>query len=300
MLNGGFYFIFCLAKELFCSSAEAQAVTVSGGCSAAGHSVLIQTRFLCWHQTWWVFISHLLLWNTWAGEAGGVCRSLHCGLCVRRCWLLALAWVGNCYELMCCHLLLPHHSYLHQNYKIMDCWSFMLCSCSLWHRGLVCVGDLRPRAGGECVWDSPRTVPVSRGPRLCVLSDPQAPHGAPLLLLQLEMSQEESSGGGGSGFWVSGAGRDLLKEPSGPHLVLCGFTRGPFRGVAAWAQGFDCSLTQAVGWSHPELWSLEEPFLLDWRCPSVCIPWQCATCSPSTAPWLQCWICDVHAWRRGW
>lgn len=66
------------------------------------------------------------------------------------------------------------------------------------------------------------------------------------------------------------------------------------------AQGFDCSLIQAVGWSHPELWSLEEPFLMDWRCPSVCLSWQCASCDPFTAPWLQFWICDVHAWRRGW
>lgn len=30
MLNGGFYFMFCLAKVLFCSSAEVQAVAVLG------------------------------------------------------------------------------------------------------------------------------------------------------------------------------------------------------------------------------------------------------------------------------
>lgn len=78
----------------------------------------------------------------------------------------------------------------------------------------------------------PRTVPVSRRPRLGVLSDLQAPYGAPLLLLQLEMPQEEALGREGRGSWVSGAGQGWAEGASGPLWCSVPHQRC-LRGVAA-------------------------------------------------------------------
>lgn len=98
MLNSGFCFMFWLAKRLFCSPAESQAVL-----GVAGLSALIQTGFLCWYHTWWVFIS--FLWNTWAHQGGtsswGMCRSCTV-VCVSggaACWSCvwfkaAMDWCG--------------------------------------------------------------------------------------------------------------------------------------------------------------------------------------------------------------
>lgn len=124
-----------------------------------------------------------------------------------------------------------------------------------------------------CVWDNPRTVPVSGGPGWVSSVIPR-------LLMVLHCSfcswrklwevREEGAG-------CQEQGRDGLKEPQG-HSGALFFTRGALGGWLLW------------------LWSLEEPFLLDWRCPSV---------SHGTVPvmvlsLLHFWICDVHAGRRGW
>lgn len=127
--------------------------------------------------------------------------------------------MGNCHGLMWHHLLLSPHSHLHQNYKIMGCWSFMLCSCS--------VGHFEPRAEGVCLRQS-QDSPSVRRPRLGELSDPQAPYGAPLLLLQLE----EALGSEGRGCWVSGAGQGWAEGASGP-LWCSVLHQRCFRGVAA-------------------------------------------------------------------
>lgn len=101
-----------------------------------------------------------------------------------------------------------------------------------WAAGASCfvpalLDTLSPEQRG-CVWDNPRTVPVSRRPRLGELSDPQAPYGAPLLLLQLE----EALGSEGRGCWVSGAGQGWAEGASGP-LWCSVLHQRCLRGVAA-------------------------------------------------------------------
>lgn len=96
MLNGGFCFMFCLAKVLFCSPAEAQAVAVPGGCSAAGNSVLIQdfcADIRPGEVLFHIFPCRIAGHSRVAPGAGGCVAPCCCGVCARRCWLVALSLV---------------------------------------------------------------------------------------------------------------------------------------------------------------------------------------------------------------
>lgn len=106
---------------------------------------------------------------------------------------------------------------------------------------------------------------------------------------------------GEEGFGCQELGRDQLKEPSGPQGALWLHQRS-LMGVAALVFGPRVWLQPNPGCGLEPSWAL-----IPWRTLVAglkvsiwCISWQCASYGPFTAPWLQFWIWDVHAWRGGW
>lgn len=246
MLNGGFYFMFCLAKVLFCSSAEVQAVAVLG--LQYYRSLSIDTNKI------FVLISDL---------------------------------VGF-------YLTSPAVEYLGR-------WGWHQQLGDVWHQGLVCVGDLRPRAGGGCLRQSQDSPSVQEAQAVCAQWSPGSSW----------CSTAPSAVGLATGGNLRRWGKRVLgvrswaginwRSPQ-DHRVLCGFTRGPLWEWLLWFFGPRVWLQPNPGCGLEPSWAL-----IPWRTLVAglkvsiwCISWQCASYGPFTAPWLQFWIWDVHAWRGGW
>lgn len=190
-------FVSCSAwPRCFLQPCRSSGCGCAGGRSAAGHSVLIQ-EFCADIRPggFWFHISS-------CGIAGHTRVAPAAGGCASPCIVVCVSGVAGCWPWLWFkggelwyHLLLPHHrSYLHQNYKITGCCSFVLCSAPFDTK--VCVCDLRPRAGGMCLGQKVQAV----------LSGPQSPYGAPLLV-------GDATGGSlrrwGETVLVSGAGQGL-------------------------------------------------------------------------------------------